>query len=68
MTQFNTRYQAYRREQLHKLSNMDPDDLVSELNLSTDEIMDNCWEEIETYIEEGYTNDEEDDEDGCEWS
>lgn len=63
MTRFNTTYQAYRREQLHRFSNMDPDDIISELNVDTDLLMDVLWFKIEEYIEDNYANgDELDDE------
>jgi hypothetical protein len=45
---------------------MDPDDIVSELNLETDELLDKFWEKIEIYIEDNYYGDEEDNEDGTE--
>jgi hypothetical protein len=59
MTQFDTAYQAFRREELHKLSNMDPDDLVSELKLESENIIDGCWEEVEIYIQEKYLDGDE---------
>lgn len=58
MTSYDTKFQAFRRAELHKLSNMDPDDLVAELKLETDEIIDKFWETIEYYIEENYYGDE----------
>lgn len=59
MPRYDIDYQAYRREQLHKLRNMDPDMLVAELNASTDELMDVLWEHVEHYIEENYDGNEE---------
>lgn len=59
MPRFDIEYQAYRREQLHKLRNMDPDVLVSELDVSTETLIDVLWETVENYIEENYDGDEE---------
>ena len=63
MTRYDTGYQAHRRAELHKLRNMDPDDIVSELKLETDELIDKFWEKVETYIEENYYGDKDKDED-----
>jgi hypothetical protein len=67
MPRFDTEFQAWRRDQLNKLRNMDPDDLVGELDLDTDEILDKMWEKVEFYIEENYYEyDEEECEEGDE--
>lgn len=62
MPKFDLKYQAYRREQLHIFRNMDPDDIVAELDIDTDTLMDRLWKELEQHIEENY-NDEEEGED-----
>lgn len=68
MPKFDTTYQAYRREQLHRFSNMDPDDIICELNVDTDLLMDVLWFKIEEYIETNYEDetdgDKEDDDEG----
>ena len=61
MTRYDTDYQAFRRDWLHKLRQMDPDVIVAELQLDTDEIIDKFWETVELYIEENYDGSEEDD-------
>lgn len=58
MTGYDTEFQAYRRNELHKYKNMDPDDLVCELDIQTDELIDKFWEKIEITIEENYYGDE----------
>lgn len=63
MPRFDTRYQAFRREQLHKYSNMDPDCLVSELQVDTNYLIDVLWEIIETTIEENYDDNHENEDD-----
>jgi hypothetical protein len=60
VTRYDTEYQAFRRAELHKLKNMDPDDIVCELKLETEDIIDKFWETVETYIEENYYGEEED--------
>lgn len=57
MTRYDTEYQAFRRAELHKLRNRDPDDLVCELELETEDIIDKFWETVETYIERNYYGD-----------
>jgi hypothetical protein len=64
MARYDIEYQAFRREQLHQLRNMDPDVLVAELDLSTDALVDVLWEWVEQYIEEKYDGDQEDEYDG----
>lgn len=59
MPRYDIAYQAHRREQLHKLRNMDPDMLVAELNVDIDALIDVLWEHVEHYIEENYDGDEE---------
>jgi len=61
MPKFDIDYQAFRREQLHKLRNMDPDMLVAELDVNTDTLIDVLWEQVEIYIEENYDDNEEND-------
>ena len=45
---------------MHRLSNMDPDDIICELAIDTDTLMDRLWEEIEEYIARAYDDEEED--------
>ena len=54
MPRFDTNYQAFRRECLHRFSNMDPDDIVCELDVSTDLLVDVLWFKIEEWIETKY--------------
>lgn len=54
MARYDIKFQAYRRQELHRLRNLDPDDIVSELNIETDNLIDRLWEEIEDYIELNY--------------
>ena len=54
MSKFDTHYQAFRRDQLHKLSNMDSDDIIYELGVETDLLMDVLWFRIEEYIQTKY--------------
>lgn len=60
MRRYDTEYQAFRREWLHRLSNMDPDELVCELGIDTDTLMDAIWFKIEEYIEKEYEYDQKD--------
>ena len=59
MPRYDIQYQAFRREQLHKLSSMDPYDLVCELGVTSEEVLDKFWELVENRIESEYN--EEDD-------
>lgn len=63
MRSYDTEYQAFRREWLHRLRNMDPDDLVSELGIDTDTLIDALWFQIEQHIAKEYDNGDEEDED-----
>ena len=54
MRNYDTEYQAFRREWLHRFSNMDPDELVCELGIDTDTLMDAIWFKVEEYIEKEY--------------
>jgi hypothetical protein len=63
MPKFDIEYQAFRREQLHRIRNMDPDVLVAELDINTDTLMNVLWEEIEQHIEDNYNDDQENDDD-----
>ena len=62
MRRYDTDYQAFRREWLHRFSNMDPDDLVCELDIDTDTLMDVLWFKIEQHIEKEYEYYEDDEE------
>lgn len=54
MPKFDTKYQAYRRDQLNKYREMDPDVLIAELDIDTDILMDVLWFKIEEKIQEEY--------------
>jgi len=64
MVKFDTDYQAYRKDTLHRLRNMDPDELVDELAIDTDSLISALKDDIELYIEETYYGDNEDEIDG----
>ena len=51
---YDTDYQAFRRDWLHKLSNMDPDDIICELGIDTDNLIDALWLHIERFISKEY--------------
>jgi len=55
--QFDTDYQAFRRDKLHMFRNMDPDDIIYELGVDTDTLMDALWFKIEEYIQQEYNYD-----------
>ncbi len=59
MPKFDTRYQSFRRDQLHKYREMDPDVLIAELDIDTDILMDVLWFKIEEKIQEDYDEYEE---------
>ena len=64
MRSYDTDFQSYRREWLHRLSNMDPDDIICELGIETDTLIDRLWFEIEEFIQKEYEyyGDDEDNE------
>jgi hypothetical protein len=62
MKGYDTDFQAFRREWLHRFSNMDPDDLICELDIDTDTLMDVLWLQIETHIAKEYEAYEDDEE------
>lgn len=61
MRSYDIEYQAFRREWLHRLRNMDPDDLVCELGIDTDTLIDALWFQIEQHIEKEYEYGEDED-------
>jgi len=67
MKGYDTEFQAFRRDWLHRFSNMDPYDLVCELDIDTDTLMDVLWFKIEQHIakEYDYYEDENEDDEDC---
>ena len=59
MKSYDVRFQAFRREHLHRFANMDPDDIVCELGIDTDTLMEALWLNIEQYISQEYTDDDD---------
>jgi hypothetical protein len=62
MAKYDTRYQSFRRDQLNKYREMDPDVLVSELDMDTDTLMDVLWFKIESKIQEDYEDEQNEEE------
>jgi hypothetical protein len=56
MAKYDTTYQAFRRDQLNKYREMDPDVLISELDVDTDILIEVLWFKIEEKIQEDYNN------------
>ena len=57
MHKYDTDFQAFRRYWLQRFTNMDPDDIVCELDIDTDTLCDALWFKIEEYIETKYEED-----------
>ena len=56
---YDTDFQAFRRDRLRFLSDMDPYDLVCELDIPTPVLIDRLWDFVELYIEKEYFTEED---------
>jgi hypothetical protein len=65
MHSYDIRYQSFRRAELNKYREMDPDVLVAELDVDTEKLIDALWHEIETKIKEDYEDGNEEEDQSC---
>lgn len=64
MSKLDLDFMAFRLSELHRLRNMDPDDIVFLLDVSTGELLKHLSPLVDNYIEEQYDNGNLDDSDG----